>query len=398
MLKDLTLTPRDPLIARDGRPFGATQGRRMRSLDWPYPSVLAGSLRTLLGKSAGGHFKKLIEDLCQISISGPLPLVDKTLYLPAPKDLVIYEDENNNRRIMPLRPLEPKCGGGTDLSEKNLSPVNVTKDVKPANKIPAFWSKDKICDWLINASGDDFDTPPEQTDIANGFLYAPEKEQRTHVKIEPGYGVSEEGMLFITSGLDFTFKHGEDNNNLADIKLAARAKLPDNSPFVGIMNNLDALHPFGGERRLLHWKTETQNGLWDCPSEIDKTLDNKPQKVRLVLATPALFRGGWRPGWLNDDLEGAPPGAEGKIKLKLKSVCVERWKPLSGWSLKPLEETGKPGPKPIRRLVPAGSVYFFEAAGDAGILKDLWLKPVSDYEEDNQDKRDGFGLALWGIW
>ena len=44
----ITLDPHDPVIARDSRPFGA--GIRMKSLDWLYPSVLAGSIRTAIGK------------------------------------------------------------------------------------------------------------------------------------------------------------------------------------------------------------------------------------------------------------------------------------------------------------------------------------------------------------
>jgi CRISPR-associated protein Cmr3 len=46
-MRSILITPLDPVIARDGRPFNA--GTRMKGLDWPYPSVLAGSLRTLLG-------------------------------------------------------------------------------------------------------------------------------------------------------------------------------------------------------------------------------------------------------------------------------------------------------------------------------------------------------------
>lgn len=46
MITYLKITSHDPIIARDGRPFGL--GIRMKSLDWPYPSVLAGSVRTML--------------------------------------------------------------------------------------------------------------------------------------------------------------------------------------------------------------------------------------------------------------------------------------------------------------------------------------------------------------
>ena len=72
---------------------------------------------------------------------------------------------------------------------------------------------------------------------------------------------------------------------------------------------------------------------------------------------------------------------------------MERWKPISGWGL----ENVIVGPKRVRRLVPAGSVYFFKIVpGSAAELLDkLWLHSVAD---DDQDRRDGFGLALWGLW
>jgi CRISPR-associated protein Cmr3 len=46
--------------------------------------------------------------------------------------------------------------------------------------------------------------------------------------------------------------------------------------------------------------------------------------------------------------------------------------------------------------VPAGSIYFFEVRqGDGAALADRWLQSVCD---DEQDRRDGFGLAVWGTW
>lgn len=47
------LEPRDPLMVRDGRPFGLdTDGAR--SLDFPPCSVTAGALRTRVGFAVGG--------------------------------------------------------------------------------------------------------------------------------------------------------------------------------------------------------------------------------------------------------------------------------------------------------------------------------------------------------
>ncbi|WP_343241373.1 type III-B CRISPR module-associated Cmr3 family protein, partial [Methanoculleus sp. UBA389] len=64
----LSIAPHDPIIARDARPLGP--GLRMKSLDWPYPSVLAGSVRTMLGKINGSDFnmKEDVEKLKKISV------------------------------------------------------------------------------------------------------------------------------------------------------------------------------------------------------------------------------------------------------------------------------------------------------------------------------------------
>ena len=137
---------------------------------------------------------------------------------------------------------------------------------------------------------------------------------------------------------------------------------------------------------------------WNFPSELASRF-YREEKMRMVLATPAIFSDGWKPGWLRvGQKSGAPDCWPNGLKLKLVSACIDRWKPISGWSLEDGRHGSKPGPKPIRRLVPAGSVYFFEIEGDGDattLAKNLWLKSVCD---DEQDRRDGFGLALWGIW
>ena len=50
----LTIHPHDPVIVRDARPFRF--GNRCDPLDWPYPSVLAGSVRTMTAKMKGLEF------------------------------------------------------------------------------------------------------------------------------------------------------------------------------------------------------------------------------------------------------------------------------------------------------------------------------------------------------
>jgi CRISPR-associated protein Cmr3 len=115
----------------------------------------------------------------------------------------------------------------------------------------------------------------------------------------------------------------------------------------------------------------------------------------MVLATPAIFDHGWRPNWLDAITLTGKPTSYGPT-LKLVGVSNARWKAVSGWSLAKLKDQPR-GPKPIRRMVPAGSVYFFKKVeGDGNILAtNGWLNPVSD---SLQDRNDGFGLAVWGTW
>jgi CRISPR-associated protein Cmr3 len=90
-------------------------------------------------------------------------------------------------------------------------------------------------------------------------------------------------------------------------------------------------------------------------------------------------------------MEGCPPGASG-LTLKLVGILNDRWKALSRFSW----DWRNPGPLPLRRMVPAGAMYFFEVtSGDPAVLSECWLESVADEE---QDRRDGFGLAVWGIW
>ena len=125
---------------------------------------------------------------------------------------------------------------------------------------------------------------------------------------------------------------------------------------------------------------------------IEDRLPSQPEslgeakRIRLQLVTPAVFRDGWRPGWLD---HGAPPGCPG-VKLRLVSAAVARPILASGFDM---TKGGAERLRESRAMAPAGSVYFFEV--EAGDPRQLWLKSISD---GLQDQQDGFGLVLVGGW
>ena len=376
------IQPRDPLIARDGRPFGADSGHRMRSHDWPLPSVAAGALRTLLGRKLGGNFSLgLIAELKSLVCRGPLPTHGGRLFVPAPDDVLRGRDKTP----LSLRPVCASSGGGTDLP-CGLSPVLAATRLGKAGSGPAWWSLEKAVEWLLIEN----DVPPNFFDDATQFRDAPERDERIHLKIDPQTLASKEGMLFSTIGLALDDPHGE-------AALAMSASHAANSSLNDAWTGLPSFQPFGGERRLAEFAEDAkQESLWKIPAALKEQLSSRKagSKLRMALASPAIFSNGWSPGWLNNTTPriGSPPSLrKGELTLKLVAVANQRWQAVSGWSYE-----SPTGPKAIRRMVPAGGVYFFEVETCSDVdWDDLWLASVSD---DIQDRNDGFGLALWGLW
>lgn len=379
-MRYLRLTPLSPLIARDSRPFGMGQGNRVRSMDWISPSVIAGAVRTAVWKAKDTLTPK---ELKTIEVNGAFPIVDEKIYFPRPLDALIHKTDKaaGTADILRVRPMNGNAG--VRMPHASLVPSDPVgmpeEDFKPESG-DAFWPLATMAEWL----GCEDDQP---VSMKIDGLPAPVKEDRTNVTILPESGAAEDARLFTTTSLDFVRKPQKDTSEgrLSQMRIGVRVNFGEHAPLPERL-----LVPLGGERRLAEvWTAEADKGFWEVP----KGLSWAGKKgLRMVLATPAVFERGWLPGWLREkdgNLIGTIPGSG--VSVRLVSAVVGRWKPLSGWSY----EKGRNGPKPLRRMVPAGSVYFFEVLeGGAGIA-DLWLHSVCDCV---QDGRDGFGLALWGFW
>ncbi|GHS92400.1 CRISPR-associated protein Cmr3 [Synergistales bacterium] len=380
----LTIQPINSLISRDSRPFGRGQGTRIRSLDWLTPSVVCGSLRSSLGKSVGAFDAAKLKT---VKIRGPFLECEGSLYFPRPLDFVTDKKAKNGNDISGyvIRPGDLKSGEAMEMPIE-LKPAFIQnlpdEDFKPEH-IPAFWSADAMSRWLAGDAG--FSLKPSE------YLEGPAKDERVHVGINPETGTSEDSLLFSTTGLDFRVKRDgkEDWKEILQMTVAIEAEPPEDYR-EALEKNLSPLHVLGGERRLAEWRRSENINGW-TPHRISNIT-----RLRMVLATPAIFSQGWLPGWIDkDNKQGTIPIPGTSVTVKLVSAVVGRWVPISGWSYEAQEH----GPKPLRRMVPAGSVYFFEAQGgqpfDSAFLESVWLRSVCDKE---QDQNDGFGAALWGAW
>ena len=379
------LMPRDPIIVRDGRPFSADPGARAVSLPWPLPSTLAGATRTCIGNTAkfdwsnGGPKQALA-----IPVSGPLMAVSEDganweVYFDAPADAVPFRPENVDRdEVMPLRPWklkDPLCN--LPLPE-GLLPLKVTRDEKPAKDYD-YWSMTDTVNWLCG-----------HENVPNKHFGKLPTESRVHVKIDAASGTGEQGMLFSTKSICFADAPAKDKRGKAIPRVAmlCRAK-------TDVVLPVPSFVPFGGEKRVA---SIVKSGIaWPEPPADLITACKAKGRLKLQLVTPGLFANGWKPGWIGEDWRGSPPCCP-NIKVRLVSAAMGRRIPVSGWSLKPLKATGKPGPKAARYAVPAGGVFFFEVEEgqlDETILRSLWLASICD---NGQDVLDGFGLVVPGTW
>ncbi|NPA76847.1 MAG: type III-B CRISPR module-associated protein Cmr3 [Candidatus Diapherotrites archaeon] len=375
------IEPRDPLIFRDGRPFNATPGARAVTLPFPYPSTLAGVIRTRAGWTTKGFAVSRVEELKRLAVRGPF-LVELTQegnlgkwLFPAPADALLLKSKSKSlaRRVW-LRPVRLPAGVQTKALEEDLLPVSANPAVteKPYVPAPRFWEWEYLQEWLTSPH-------PKESEVSPGALGLKElpREERIHVHINTKTGTALEKHLFQTVGLSFVqaVENGQPAFRNARFFALAITTEADFQAGVGFV---------GGERRIAEWRPA--NGeLPHPPAKLKETIV-KTGYARLMLVTPGHFQKGYLPSWLKD----AVPGLNITV---IAAALPQRPQVVSGWDFE------KSHPKPSRRLVPAGSVYFLKLEGNESARKDfverLWLAPISDAE---QDRLDGFGLALVGAW
>jgi CRISPR-associated protein Cmr3 len=423
------IEPHDPLIFRDGRPFGPTPGARAFSLPFPFPSTLAGVVRHQAGLDKEGRFqhagdKDTLDDLKKLKVRGPFLIelnkqdekTEKekdennkpyTWLLSAPHDALLFDAEDNNnvsdkkkrydiKHLVPLTLLE---GALTDLGELQapLTLAGLPKTMEgKATDGPTYWRWETFKNWLTDPSSLTKDAQEESNIGHNG----PEQELRVHIMMDTKRGAAKDEALFDTSGMEFTHldKKLREDHKLHEGKKLALAVIVDEEDTRWKLSA--GLGSFGSERRLVMWRQdgnmassfarEMLKARDEIIESIIKTARKQTYFCRLVLLTPAYFEKGYEPDWKR--LE------KPDVELGLRARVVQRPQVVSGWDM----NTGKP--KPSRRLAPAGTVYYLSLSGSPDAIRqwarDTWLQCISDDsdEQPEQYRNDGFGLAVIGTW
>jgi len=339
-------------------------------------------VRTEAGRGPDGRFDtRRIQEVLALGVEGPFLVVLPTngspeLAFPAPADSVRLEGPTSEAKTHQLRRLVPLAlAPGEQVSGARANPVGMPNPTleKPARDAPPFWTATRLAAWL--------DSPGDQQIPAAQGVCAPKVEPRVHVAVGQDL-TAEEGQLFTTGGRRFAGKVDDATTPLG-IFLRSDARLGRRTVKLGGEGRLSLLTPAPGTA---------------LPQLSKATIDTARRGfVRAYFATPACFGEGSK--W-------SPP-AHARIVSQAHSRAVV----ISGWEMTPpgagrddrYSVAANPGarggrPKPIRRLLPAGAVFFLELTGSPDANESFVTKLHARSVHDGQDGRDGLGIVLFGAW
>ncbi len=347
----LQLDALDPLFFRDGRPFALGEESYAEGIFPPLPSTVRGALRSmwiaerLSAPNADKDTLAGASSSIELTYFG-LGIAGKPVF-PAPLDLFFPE----TKKGIPAEPMK--------LMGK-ISASSCPPEVSHLFRAEADGKTESVHGHLL-----DFEAMQRYVNGDNSAHFRTIRLSE-FVKHEHKIGIgrdretnrTKEGLLFRLVANRFEDeKHG-------GLSLLVELNAPKLQP---LKVEEHAVLPLGGERRSVTAKPTSEHFLPEKPSIQGKY-------VKIVLLTPALC-GSWFP-----TISG------------LTLVAASLGKPISvgGWDVLKQE------PKPMRRAIPAGSVFLYKAESEAKaneIAKQLRGKSLCTPVED---QRNGFGLYIVG--
>jgi len=369
----LRIKPLDTLFFRTSRPFDMGAETFAEAMFPPSPATFYGALRTFLIFEKEGltkFYSKGFKDKVlgtpyekgNLELKGPVLGKENSLYFPAPADFVKVK-RNGKEKLVPLILKDVDFCSDYPL-EKCLS-FSGEEKAEPAS---GFIENLDFKDYLEGKASELRSTP-----LSNFFKTI----QKIGIKRDKTTFTSEEGYLYRIPMLEFK----EEASFL--IKVNDIESFPEKGVFT-----------LGGEGKLAEFERLDTKESEEDPFELLKNVNFrlKDGMFKLYLATPAYFKKGWIPSWIDEN-----KGFEGEfrgIKLKLVAVALKKFRLVGGWNF------AKNEPKPVCKMVAEGSVYYFKVLDDSDeqrIKEAFHFKNISDIAENETfSPKEGFGLALVG--
>lgn len=382
----LALVPRDGFFCKDGRGWMTSATGRSHALDWPWPSTVLGALRNAWGRAyerAHGtvlsptEWEERTRDIqlrCMLAMYKPHRVswsFEHTMW-PVPTDALYTKTQPWLRRLEPEEPDVQTLGRNDNPARERLWRPRLSEREKPVAP-PRWWSAEDFVAWLAGR-----DDEMRQRQLGDGRLRTPlrgpSRRFEIRLQIDPDTLTAKEGRLFTRDIVEThdgsgTWAIGVTMNDVLETDLVFLA----GSSRIAQVERLDA-------------------NLFDVPDKLSSAFGSGVRGLRLIAVTPLCFERGWLP----DGFEcvegrylGTLPGVEDR-RWVLRAALVPRPLHVTGWDI------AHNRPKPVRRMVAPGAVYFFEPEDgrelNADVARKLWLAAMG------QHTHEGFGTVVPGVW
>lgn len=357
-MQQIIINPLDTIFIKDGRPFSLGDENAVGGIFPPPPSVFYGALRSnYLGENPNIFPVMSTENDPTASLKiNQLSLIknDKP-YFPAPFDIV-EEKGGKNPQILYLKE--------NTLTASFVMPhVLVPNTDQPVESVGSkyFFGLGGLIKYLHTG---DFvlDLKPK-----NHFWI---NEPKVGIGRNRLTGTTEEGQLY---RINMIRPFGFDSDQITGFLVTFNGLSSKNS-------NRDGFLKLGAEAKTAAYKS-TEDNFSITPPEF-----NPGEKLfKLFCSTPSFFTQGLLPSWINpDDFFGK----FNNLKLQLVTISSGRFLSLGGFDMKKRE------PKPMRRAVPAGSVYYFKLLDGSmdEVISAFHGKSISEFDSANE----GFGIVYVG--
>lgn len=365
----LIIRPHDVLLFRDGKPFSAGTDTRARSLFPPTPFTMQGAIRARVLFSSGVSpaayatspsdpavqaLRQKIgfgsQSYGQLQLRGPFLArrenEDWVRYFPAPADIVWSNDRYHILR--PLKSLSAESNRPENLAWTWIRTTGRVEDVR------GWIDEQQLLNYLK-------DQPPAQL--------VPEEEFVLH---EPRFGIAlqartrtvREGFLYMADFLRLK----EDVAFWIEVDGIQPPDLGGDRGFLQL----------GGEARTAWYEQSESRSLPSSPTPL-------PERFKVVLLTPAWFSRGWCPSDWSRFFTGS---------VRLVAAVIPRYQSLGGAYIDD-QHRRSAFQKPMRRFVPAGSVFYFEHEGNVAYKGEPFTETPSGEGDFGQI---GFGCVTIGTW
>ncbi len=353
----------DTLFFRDGKPFSMGDDTWADGVFPPLLSVYSGALRT-------AYFGKYPKELHKANTKDD-PTKDLIInkmyykavyengsceyYLPLPMDCVHYKNDEDEDIVSIIK-----------LKQFEINNFHSNSKFKTLLKPDETKGKD-----VENIEGGLISIEDFKKYLNNESQKIKTKRLSYFINSEPKVGIAR------------TINRVNKNGRLYRVDMKRLHNLSIILNFEGLQLEKTGLLKLGAEGKAVSYKSIDHNLDIESP---DKLLKNESY-FKMIVSTPILFKNGWLPDGIDENTLSGTLG-NSSVEVELISVSLGKQIYVSGFDMKIKR------PKPLKKAIPSGSVYYFKIKNKNSNLDKLKQgATLCSYDEYN---KKGFGICYFG--